>query len=96
MKLVSYILFLLVALLGITFSSLNASAVPFNYYFGIKEIPLSLLLAMTLIIGLGITLIVTLLVYIRLKGENMRLQRRVKLLDKELTQLRALPLNDLS
>lgn len=95
MRILTYIFFLLIALLGMTFAYLNANNVSINYYLNTKSIPLSLLLAISLALGMTIGLFITLLTYVRLKGENIRLQRKLKLIDKELTELRNLPANEL-
>jgi putative membrane protein len=88
MRLITYIFLLLIVLLGITFAYLNSTQVVLNYYFGISNIALSLLLVVTLAIGISLGLAINLITYIRLKGENLRFQRKIKLLDKELTELR--------
>lgn len=68
----------LTALLGASFAIINARSVPFNYYFGSQEIPLSILLVLTLIIGvlLGMSFMFPLI--FRLKLEIRRLRRGIK------------------
>jgi len=94
MRLLTYIYLLLIALLGITFACLNADRVTINYYFDTKHIPLSLLLVMTLALGVGLGLLFNLLTYLRLKGDNIRLQRKIKMSEKVLTELSTLPIKD--
>jgi len=96
MRILSAVLTILIALLGITFAYLNANPVTVNYYLATKTIPLSLLLVITLALGVSLGLMITLATYIRLKGENISLQRKLKLSEKELVQLRSLPIKDLS
>jgi len=95
MRLLTYIFLLLIALLGISFACLNADSVTIHYIFDTKRVPLSLLLAITLALGVGLGLLFNLLTYLRLKGENIRLQRKIKISDKELTELQTLPVKDL-
>ena len=83
MRILSYILLLLVILFGITFACLNAEAVTINYYFNTKLIPLSLLLTITLFLGVVTGFICSISIYFRLKGENLRLLRQIKLLEKQ-------------
>lgn len=94
MRLFTYIFLLLIALLGISFACLNADNVTIHYFFNTTNIPLSLLLVVTLALGIGLGLLISLLTYFRLKGENIRLQRKIKMFDKQITELQTLPIKD--
>ena len=94
MRIVTYILILLIILLGVTFAGLNAEPVMLNYYVGNAKLPLSLLLVLSLIIGCILSLIASLIVYIRLKTDNHRLRQRLKVVEAELANLRTIPLKD--
>lgn len=94
MRILSYILLLIVIILGITFATLNAEPVALNYYVGKDNIPLSLLLAYTLIVGCILGLFVGLCIYFKIKSENHRLKGRIKLVEKEVENLRAIPLKN--
>lgn len=52
MRLITLLLFLIVAALGTLFAVLNAAPVPFDYYLGQGEFPLSLLLVVVLATGI--------------------------------------------
>ena len=96
MKLLKLIFLMLIVFLGVSFSCLNASLVKINLYLFIYEIPLSLLLVITLGLGILMGLMVMSSAYLRLKAENLTIKNKVKWADKEITNLRALPINDIS
>jgi putative membrane protein len=75
MRLFSILILSLTALIGISFAVLNAQPVLVNYYFGTREIPLSLLLLMVLILGILIGLFSLYPRIVRLKLEVRRLRR---------------------
>lgn len=81
-------------LLGLTFASLNASNVIFNYYVGSKSIALSLLLVFAFGLGLLLGGFVTFFSWLRLKTENYRIKSRLKMVEKEVENLRTLPIKD--
>lgn len=92
MRVFSYIVLLLIMVLGLIFAILNSGQVPFNYYIGVKQISLSLLLVLTLGIGIIIGFIFTLISVIKQKKENYKLKSRIKDIEKELENLRSLPI----
>lgn len=92
MRIVKYLFLILVAFLGVTFAALNAEPIALNFYIGNYTLPLSLLLAITLILGCMLGLITALRLYFKLKTENLRLSHRLKLAEKELSHLRTIPL----
>ena len=96
MKLFKLIFILCIALLGVSFSVLNASKVTINLYIGTYDIYLSLLLALTLGLGILIGFIAMFSSVIRLKTENYRIKHKAKLAEEEISNLRALPIKDIS
>lgn len=85
---------ILVLLLGVSFAVLNATPVNINYYFNSSKLPLSLLLVIVLGLGAFIGWLTGVWMWMRLKAETFRLSHRVKSLEKELNQLRTLPVNE--
>lgn len=65
----------LTALLGISFAMLNAQQVHFDYYVGTQELPLSLLLIGTFVLGIIIGMLTFLSTIFKLKYEVRRLRR---------------------
>lgn len=91
MRIFSYIILLMLMLFGLTFASLNSAPVVFNYYLGTKQIALSLLLVLTLGVGIVIGIVFTLFPVIKLKNDNRRLRAKIKIAEKEVENLRSIP-----
>jgi len=79
-------------ILGLIFAILNSGQVAFNYYIGTKLISLSLLLVLTLGIGIIIGFVFTLISVIKQKKENYKLKSHIKDIEKELENLRSIPI----
>lgn len=94
MRVVSFLFFLIILLLGISFAVLNAQLVSINYYLGASKLPLSLLLVIVLGIGAVLGWITGVFVWLRLKVENTKLTHRIKVVEKEVSQLRTQPLHE--
>jgi len=94
MRIFSYLFMLLLILIGVSFACLNAEPVLVNYYFGTSKTPLSMLLVLTLIFGVALGLLVSLVMSIKYKRNNSRLRQRLALAEKEVSNLRAIPLKD--
>ncbi|HBC71577.1 MAG TPA: DUF1049 domain-containing protein [Coxiellaceae bacterium] len=92
MRSLSYLVLLIIMLLGLTFASLNSGIVSFNYYLGTKEIVLSLLLVCVFGAGIFFGLLVAVLLWIKAKRDNMRLKSRLKVIEKEVENLRSIPI----
>jgi putative membrane protein len=92
MKILSFILILAVLILGVTFAILNAEPVTVAYYFGTQQLPLSLIIAISFTIGLLLGLFVMMLNLIKYKTKLYRLKKRFKLAEKEIENLRTLPI----
>lgn len=76
MRMLKWLILCIIAILGITFASLNAESVSVNYYVGIGKIPLSILVVGALVLGLLLGWIIMLPSTIRLKMELRRLKRQ--------------------
>lgn len=94
MRIITSIIVLLILIIGITFASLNAEPVVVNYYIGSSKFPLSLLLVLVLGCGALVGLLLNFPSWLRLKKENLTLSHRVKVIEKELANLRTSPLNE--
>lgn len=94
MRIVITIFYLLLILLGVSFAVLNATSVQVNFYFTTLKMPISVL--MTLMMGVGILLGLFLFLYryLRLKGECRKVKNQLKLTEREIKNLRAIPLKD--
>ncbi len=94
MRIFTYIILLILVLLGISFAGLNAGPVALNYYVGNLKLPLSLLLATSLVIGGMLGLLACLFLTIKYKSANHRLKQRLKMVEQEVANLRAIPIKN--
>ena len=95
MKRIIYLfLFLLLVIVGIAFAVLNADAVSLNYYFGTEQLPLSLILVVTMMIGALLGVIASSGLFMRHRRDIAKLKKAVELAEKEVNNLRAIPIRD--
>lgn len=92
MRIISSLFLLVIMLVGLTFASLNPEVVHFNYFAGTKDIALSLLLVFSFGGGIILGLLVALLPWLKAKRDYLRLKNRLKVVEKELENLRSLPI----
>jgi len=76
MRLLSLIVLTFAVLIGISFALLNSETVIIRYYIGMQQIPLSILILGTFVLGLLIGWLISILTIIRLKMEVKRTIRR--------------------
>lgn len=93
-RILGLLFLLLILVIGLTFAVLNATPVTLNYYFGSREAPLSLVLVLALIAGAILGVLASSGLMLRLKRENSRLQRAIKVAEKEVVNLRTMPVKD--
>lgn len=94
MRILSYIFLLLIILLGACFAMLNSQIVTIHYFVGQHNAPLSLIFVLVFAIGCILGLLVTGTLLIKAKIQIHRLHKRLKLAEKEIENLRAIPLQD--
>ncbi len=94
MRLVMILVYLLLILVGVSFAALNASSVGINLYFKIITMPISVLMIVMLGIGLLLGFLLFLFRYWRLKIELIKVKSQLRLTEKEIKNLRAIPLQD--
>lgn len=94
MRIISYLCLLIIVILGITFATLNSESIALNYYVGHRNMPLSLLLVMVFAVGCLLGILVSSWIVIKAKIQNHNLRKRLKLTEKEIENLRAIPLQD--
>ena len=93
-RIILFIVFFIVAIFGISFAVLNADSVKFNYYFGHFDAPLSLIIVISLACGAVLGVLASLTLIVRLKHEQTKLKKSIALAEKEVENLRSLPLKD--
>ena len=82
MKIFSWIIVLIVLIIGVSFALLNANMVAFHYYIGSRQIPLSLLLVFSFGLGLILGILVMSFKVISLKTKHSRAKRQIKSMEK--------------
>lgn len=94
MRLLSSLFLILLIILAISFSLLNAEIVNVNYFFAKAQLPLSLLLLIALFIGCLLGFLTQIKVSIQQRYRNHVLTKKNNLLNQELNNLRAMPVKD--
>ncbi len=84
MRLITWIVMSIFILIVVSFACLNAETVKLHYYLGTQELPLSILLIGSLIIGMLIGLIVSWFKIIKLKIQLRRAQQQHTLVHQQL------------
>lgn len=87
-----FFIFIVVFALGLTFAGRHAESVAIDYHFGQLHVPLSLLLALILMIGTILGILASSITIIRLKRENRRLRKSIRWVEKENANLRTISL----
>jgi lipopolysaccharide assembly protein A len=93
-RIVSYFFILAIVIFGVAFAALNSESVTINYYFSQSTLALSLLLVFVFAFGCLIGMVVGFWLLIKAKITNYRLRQRLTLAEKEIENLRAIPLQD--
>lgn len=94
MRFMMMIVYLILIVLGVSFAALNAGSVQVNFYITSLTIPISVLIILVLGIGIVIGLILFMLKYWRLKVDYRKLKSQLQLTEKEIKNLRCIPLQD--
>jgi len=93
-RVISYLFLLLIVIFGMTFATLNSDSVTINYYFNERSLPLSLLLVIVFAIGCLIGMVVGLWMLVKARMHNYRIRQKLELAEREIVNLRAIPLQD--
>ena len=93
-RIITFIVLLLVTLLGLSFALMNAESVKLEYYFGSLEAPLSLVVVLAMIVGAALGVLASVGIVVGQKRELAKLRKAAKIANQEVTNLRSLPLKD--
>jgi len=85
---------LVVVVVGILFAVLNAEPVVLNYYFGSRAMPLSLVLVLAMLVGAVLGVLACSGILLRQRHALHKLRRAAELAEKEVENLRAIPIRD--
>lgn len=94
MRYVLYVFWVFIILLGLTFAALNSQKITLNYYLDTQTIYLPLLILVTLLIGAMLGVVVILPSLIKSKQAARRLKSKVRRIEREVQNLRAIPIKD--
>ena len=94
MRLLMLVFYILLIIIGVSFAALNASSVAVNFYFKTVSMPISVLMTIMLGVGIIIGFILFFSRYWRLKIECRKIKGQLKLTEKEIKNLRSIPLQD--
>lgn len=95
-KVLLYSFLFILLILTLSFSVLNAHPVTIHYYLGARELPLALLIVFALALGMIFGVITMIKPMMHLRMEISRLKRSKKLTEKEISNLRSLPVKERS
>ena len=93
-KYISIILLLLIFVVSLVFFLKNNQMITFNYLVATQDISLSFLLFISLSIGVLLGILAWLPKIVGLKHRISRLEKQMKLSEKELDNLRVMPMKD--
>ncbi len=94
MRIISTTLLLLLCIIVVAFALLNAETVDVYYFLGTAHLPVSLLLLIVLVLGAFIGWCSGLGMVFGSRKHVHELNKKVKMLQKELDNLRAMPVKD--
>ena len=94
MRYVFYVFWIFVILLGLTFTALNSQKITLNYYLDTQTIYLPLLILVVLLIGVMLGVIAMLPSLIKNKQAARRLKFQVRRIEREVQNLRKIPIKD--
>ncbi len=91
LRLINILLLITLIVVGLSFAVLNADPVPLNYYFGYRDIPLSMIVVVSLATGAIIGVLVSMGILLRQKQQTSRLRRQLKKVEKSASATSVLP-----
>lgn len=93
-RLIALVIAVLVVALGLSFAVLNADSAELNFYFGTLSMPISLWMVVALLVGAVLGVVSSVGLFFRQRRELARLRRQVADAEKELSELRKLPIRN--
>lgn len=89
MRIIGLILTLLLIIVGITFAALNAKSVAVNYLIGTSELPLAVVLLVSLIFGILISAFILGISMLKLMAQKKWLESKLKRAQEQLAHRQA-------
>ena len=94
MKILRSFVWFVFFLVAIVFVSANSQSVSLHYYISSVNVLLPVLMLIMLFFGFAIFFIAFSPRYLRMKTRNRSLQQRIKVMEKEIVNLRNIPIKD--
>ena len=88
------VLVVLVCLAGLAFHLRNEQIVALDFYLGTIEYHFSVFILVSIIIGALLGILAVVPKYLSLKRQNLKLSKQLKLQNREVNNLRAIPIKD--
>ena len=93
-RIVKLIIFFTILLFGLAFHLKNHQLIELNYYVDIVNMPLSWIVLIVLFLGALLGVLASLPMIIKLKQQKLKLERQIKNSEKEINNLRVMPVKD--
>lgn len=93
-RIAKLIIVFVILLSGLAFHLKNNQMIELNYYVGVLDMPLSWLVVIMLFIGAMLGVLASLPMIIKLKQQKFKLERQIKSSEKEINNLRVMPVKD--
>ncbi|MGD8673339.1 MAG: LapA family protein [Thiogranum sp.] len=93
-RLIGFLFLVALVVIGLSFAVLNSQPVSLNYYLGYRDIPLSMIVVLSLATGAVIGALVGLGMILRLRAQLAQLRRKLRQVAKDADQLRVLPVKE--
>lgn len=93
-RLLGFLFLIVLVALGLSFAVLNADPVTLNYYFGFLEVPLSMIVVVSLVAGALIGVLVSMGSLLRLRQTSARLKRQLHAAQRDADRVTILPARD--
>lgn len=93
-RIAKLIIVFVILLSGLAFHLKNNQMIELNYYVGVLDMPLSWLVVIILFIGALLGVLASLPMIIKLKQQKLKLERQIKSSEKEINNLRVMPVKD--
>lgn len=94
MRYIIALFWLIIVVLAIVFVTLNSYSVSLNYYVGMANLYMPLLLVIAIVVGIILGVFAMLPIWLRAKSERRKLKSRLAAAELELKNLRNIPIKD--
>jgi putative membrane protein len=94
LRLIGSLFTLLIIILFVFFTSRNPGNVQIDFYFGLTQVPLAMLVISCLFVGSLVGIFISFALILRTRRKMAKLKRQMKATEQEVNNLRTLPIRD--